>query len=118
MGTSISIEESIIDHVIISDDLVEYFESMLIDEKREHALTKVMKTRGETVIKKSDHNTILSKFKFSWKKQKNINRMEIYNLKNIENQKIFKEKTDSGDDLSSIFDNEDRLDKATKIFLN
>ena len=114
--TSMSTEESIIDHVLISDDLVEYFDSMLIDETGQHALTKVMKTKDGIENKKSDHNTILSTFKFSWKKQKTSNRMEMYNLKNKEHQKTFRELTNKGDALSSVFDNKSDLNEATNAF--
>ena len=114
--TSMSTEESIIDHVIMSDDLVEQFESLVIDEKGQHALTKVMKTKAGIENKKSDHNTILSTFNFSWKKRKMADRMEIYNLKNKEHQKIFKELTSTGNDLSSIFDDVKDLNEATNSF--
>ena len=43
--TSMSTEESIIDHVIISTDLVKDLESVLIDEEGNHALTKIVKLK-------------------------------------------------------------------------
>ena len=111
-----STEESIIDHVIISDDLVQYVESLVIDEKGEHALTKIMKTKDGVIKKKSDHNTLLSKFKFSWKKRNISNRMEMYNSKNRESQKLFKELTSKDNTLSNIFDTKEDLNDATNTF--
>ena len=40
-----SVEESIIDHVLISEDLENELESMKIDEEGENALTKIVKTK-------------------------------------------------------------------------
>ena len=88
--TSKSLEESIIDHVIISHDLIDYLESILIDEEGQHSLMKIIKSKsGILTKKKSDHNTIISNFKFTCKKKKVSNRFEMYNSKNTENQKIF-----------------------------
>ena len=88
--TSKSTEESIIDHVIISFDIEEYLESILIDEEGHHSLTKIFKNKNGLITRK---NTILSKFNFTWKRNKTSNRIEMYTFKNMENQKTFKEMT-------------------------
>ena len=62
--TSESIEESIIDHLIISMDLIENFDSLIVDEERNHVLTKISKTKKGVIIKESDHNVLISKFNF------------------------------------------------------
>ena len=80
--TSKSTEESIIDHVIISCDIEEYLESILIDEEGHHSLTKKFKNKNGLITRKSDHNTILSKFNFTWKRNKTSNRIQMYNSKN------------------------------------
>ena len=43
--TTENIEESVIDFVLINDDIKENLESMLVDEDRQHMLTKYMKTK-------------------------------------------------------------------------
>ena len=48
--TKDTVEKSIIDHVIISEDLVEELESVIVDEKREHILSRITKTKREKVI--------------------------------------------------------------------
>ena len=113
-----STEESIIDHMIISNDLVEELESMLIDEEGKHALTKIVKSKGATKSKQSDHNTIVSKFNICWKEKKKSERVEIYNLKNREGQKKFKELTTEDEELTMIFENVKNIDEATEIFIN
>ena len=50
------------------------------------------------------------------KRKKVSNRIEMYNLKNTENQKVFREITSNNDNLSSIFDKKD-LNEATNLFL-
>ena len=52
--TSKSTEESIIDHVIISCDIEEYLESILIDEEGHHSLTKIFKNKNRLITRKSD----------------------------------------------------------------
>ena len=53
-----SIEESIIDFVILSEDLLTEVKSIKIDDEREHVLTKISKTKKGVVKVESDHNTI------------------------------------------------------------
>ena len=79
--------------------------------------TKIFENKNGLITRKSDHNTILSKFNFTWKRNKTSNRIEIYNLKNTENQKTFKEMTSNSTNLSSTFDKNDDLNEATNIFL-
>ena len=83
-ATSESVEESIIDHLIISEDINDIFENLYIDEERKHAITKIMKTKTGVISKESDHNAMISKFRFKWNKRKLQKRIEMYNLKNIE----------------------------------
>ena len=56
-----SVEESIIDFVIVSDDLVQFVDEMIIDENRSHALTGFKRTKSGTKSSESDHMTILTK---------------------------------------------------------
>ena len=54
-------EESIIDFLIISNDLVNYFVSLYIDEKMKNVLTSFSQNK----VKERDHNTMIAKFKFT-----------------------------------------------------
>ena len=58
--TTEHVEQSVIDFIIISSDLVKHVESMNIDEARINVLSKIMKKKhkGGIEIKESDHNTI------------------------------------------------------------
>ena len=112
-----AVEESIIDHVIISNDLVENLESLIIDEEKNNALMKITKTKSGIVKKHSDHNAIIGQFNFNWNKRMKIKRVEMYNLKNKECQSVFKELTSSGNFLSEIFDDKTDLNESVKLFI-
>ena len=110
-------EKSIIDHVIISEDLRNDLESLKIDEENEHALNKVVKTNKGVKKTKSDHNPLISTFQLRWNSRIKAKRIEIYNLKNVSCQEKFKKLTENGTYLSEVFENED-INKCTEMFLN
>ena len=114
--TKNGVEESIIDFVMISEDLLHECESLVIDEKREHVLTKITKSKRGTQKVESDHNALISRFKLEWSHQKK-ERIETFNYKNKECQLKFKENTTKTSSLSSIFDTREDLNIATKHFI-
>jgi hypothetical protein len=115
--TKDNIEESIIDFVITSHDLVNKVDSIVIDEDRKHVLVKVTKNKRGIKKLESDHNVILTKLKIGWSKTAQKNRFETFNLKNMECQQIFKEATSNTDVLSDLFDNKKDLNSCTNKFL-
>ena len=76
------VEESVIDIVIISNDLWKDVESLHIDESRKHVLTRIRKTKKGIVKKESDHNVLITTFKNTFKLIKESSKTEMYNLKN------------------------------------
>ena len=118
--TKTAIEESIIDFVILSDDLRNEIESIIIDDEREHVLTRITKTKKGIVKVESDHNMIYTHLKIPWNKKVKDQRREIYNLKNETCQKAFKEATSKENNkcyLSSVFEENDDINDATEIFM-
>ena len=109
-------EESVIDIVLVSSDMIENLVKMKIDEAKEHVLTKVTKTKKGFNIKESDHNTILTEFNIKLDVNEDGKKLELYNLKNKECQKQFMENTSNTKMLSSIFDSKDDLDTLTTRF--
>ena len=77
-----STEESIIDFVIISADLVEDVEELIIDEDKEYALSKIVKHKASTIVKHSDHNVMVTKFKLKLRKEYQKEE-EVFNLKDV-----------------------------------
>ena len=113
-------EKSIIDFVLLSDDLKNEVETIVIDEERKNVLTKLSKTKKGISKVESDHNTIFTHLKLSWTKRLKKQRNELFNLKNKECQEIFKEETKSINNnnfLSSVFDEKDDLDILTNKFM-
>ena len=111
--TTEGVEASVIDFVIVSNDLVESINSLLIDEERLHVLVKYSKTKK----KESDHNVLVTSLKMKWSKREHRKKIELFNLKNIDCQKVFKEITSNTNFLSSSFESEKDLNSATKVFL-
>ena len=115
--TTKGVEESIIDFVIFSKGLSKDFESMQIDEQKNHVLTRYKKRKKGKKLVKSDHNVILTKFKLMWQKNENQERIEMYNLKNKKCQKQFTEESNNSTVLSNIFETSEDLDTQVKMFL-
>ena len=101
-------EESIIDFVIVCDEMQEMISKVLIDEHRKHVLVRHMKTKHGIKVKESDHNSIVTEIKVKWDKSKNVKQVEMYNLKDPEGLKKFKEMTTHDKFLSEVFNDEDK----------
>ena len=112
-------EESVIDIVLYSNDMENLFMSLNVDEEKKHVLKSIRKTKKGIKIKESDHNVLVTEFKCEVKEEKVKEKEEIYNLKNKECQKQFKQYTSNTNFLSKIFEDEDDdLDKMTERFLS
>ena len=83
-------EQSVLDFVLISDDLLPLVNSMVIDEDRKYSVTRIRKVKGKTVVTESDHNTLLVDMNLSWEKKRKVERSEIFNFKDEEGQVKFK----------------------------
>ena len=60
--TEEGVEESIIDFLLMSEELLEDFIELEIDENKEHALVKITHQKGNVRKITSDHNVMLSRF--------------------------------------------------------
>ena len=109
-----SVEESIIDFVIMSQELADYVVSLKIDEQNEHALVKVAKNKAVT---KSGHSVLITKLNIEIVKEEESKVIEVFNLNNKEAQKIFKIETSKSTKLSNIFESDEDIEKQTKKFL-
>ena len=113
-------EESIIDFVLVSEDMIDEVESIVIDEERTHVLTRLTKTKRGITKVESDHNSIISKFKLSLDMKADKSRTEVFNLKNKEGQDKFKDATaalNNNNYLLSVFDTSEDINTQTKVFL-
>ena len=110
-------EESAIDIVLFSQDMVSHFVSLKVDEEKKHVLTRITRTMKGVVTKQSDHNVLETEFNCKVMEVKEKPKCEIYNLKNKDSQAKFKEYTSKDNALSSIFDSDDNLDKLVERFI-
>ena len=116
--TKNNFEESAIDLVCLSQDLVLELESITVDEPKEYCLESInTNKKGESKVTPSDHNSIVSQFKFEWNTKLSKHKIEKYNLKNHEGQERFRKHTSTEGILSKIIDNNPDVNIATKKFL-
>ena len=80
------IEQSIIDFIIISRNMVQYVEKMEIDDSRVKVLTKFVSKKGTKKIVKSDHNILSCQFNINVAGLQHV-RKEIYNVRKEDNLK-------------------------------
>ena len=110
-------EKSAIDYILVCDILSNYITNMLIDEERLFTLTKFVSTRGVIRQTKSDHNILYCIFNLTYKKEiRPQMRHEIFNLKSIECQEIFKDETENTTKFTDIFKKEEPFDMKTRKF--
>ena len=48
--------------MLFSNDLENYFESLVVDEERRHVLTRIVNKKNRVTKKESDHNVLVAKF--------------------------------------------------------
>ena len=75
-------EQSAIDLVCISQDLIEELSSISIDEEKVYCLESIRRTKKGIQTSKSDHNSIISRFNIELEKSVKIARIERFDLKN------------------------------------
>ena len=111
-------EESVIDLVIVSDNIAQVIEQVEIDEERKYVLTKYTKTKKGVKITESDHHSIITRIKANWKRKANLERKEIYNLKDEASLAKFKEFTSKSDFLSEVFEDKNKsVEVKSKQFI-
>ena len=115
--TRLRTEESSIDIVLFSCDMMDNFKSLLINEKRKHVLTKIRKTIRGTVVQESDHNVLISEFNTTYNGDKKKTKVKLYNKKNPECEEKFRVYTSNTNMLSNVFDYEDNLNILTQRFI-
>ena len=110
-------ESSVLDYLIVCENLSSSLNSMYIDEKRVYTLTKYASSKGIRMKTESDHNPIFADFNIQIKKNFKNARKEIYLLKNVESQKKFTKLTDNCTALrTSLLGNRSPKSKAVRFF--
>ena len=105
-------ERSIIDFLIVCEELFYHMKEMKIDEEKKYAITsynngKVMK------VTRTDHNMLIGKFDLKVLENVPQHRTEIFKYNDVEGQKKFKELT-SKKILSRCFEEQDILKASAR----
>ena len=111
--TNDSVEESTIDLVLMSEDLAKEIEEVFVHTERQNSVRRVAKNKEIL----SDHNVIVTKFKIRWNNQMKKQKINMFNLKNKECLKKFKEETSNNNKLSRIFDEKGDFHDITEKFM-
>ena len=105
-------EKSVLDYILVCDILSNYFRSMLIDEERIFTLTKFVSSRGIIKQTKSDHNILYCNFDLSYRKEPQaMLRKEVFNLKSLGGQELFKNETENTSKFTDIFRSEEPFEQ-------
>ena len=85
-------EKSVLDYLIVCQDMYTLLDSVKIDEERALTLSRYVNKSGNTIVTKSDHNIIQGKFDLKWCRQNHMknHRTEIFDFKNTEGIQKFK----------------------------
>ena len=102
------LEKSVLDFFVVCRRVLQFIKKMTIDENRDFGLTNFNNKRGKSCPVESDHNPIILDLNISYSKPLK-QRIEIYNLKHLESQQVFKEITSKSTMLSKCFTNGDNL---------
>ena len=97
-------EKSIIDFIIVCDQLATFLHKMIIDEKRANVLTKYVTLKGVRVKSESDHNPLFAEFSLTFSRKQSVTRCEMFDFKNTESLAKYKELTNDSEKLRNCFD--------------
>ena len=104
------LEESVLDFFVVCDRVLSYVKKLTIDEERKFVLTNYNKVDGKIVAIDSDHNTGILELDISYPTCK-PKRVEMFNLKNSEDQERFRAVTPNSNKLSSCLKSDNIFEK-------
>ena len=81
-------ERSVLDYVILCQEMFSFLSNMKIDEARAHVLTKYSKGKVKAVVTQSDHNSIICHFTQLWS-DSGVQQKERFEISNLMIQMVF-----------------------------
>ena len=116
------VEEAVLDHVLVSRDLFEVIEKMVVDEAGAYALTKFTSKKGNSnCVKDSDHRTIITTLNLQWSSrydEKKQDRSEIFNFKDSAGFEKFVEFTTNNKKLEEAFKTDEGIETSSRRWLS
>ena len=110
------LEESVIDFLIVCEELYNHMEDMKVDEQKIFAVESYTKTGKNVKVTQTDHNMLIGTFNAMINDKYLEQRKEIFKYNDIDGQKRFKDLT-SKNILSKCFDEENDVVKASSKWL-
>ena len=95
-------EQSVIDFMLVCEEMFSYMEKMTVDEKKNFSVESYSKAGNQMKVTKTDHKMMIGKFDLKVQQKITQSRREIFKYKDVERQKRFKELT-SQNTLSKRF---------------
>ena len=111
-----NLEKSVLDYIIVCEEMSENVAEMSIDEDRIHTLTRYMKSKNKQKIIPSDHNVLHAIFNIAYRQQNRKIRKEIFQYKSYESRTKFFNETNNSNDLSTCFNNDENFVRNSKQF--
>ena len=93
-------ERSVIDYIIVCEEMLKFLKEMIIDESRSFVLRHIVKTKNTNKVITSDHNILVGKFSLSFDRLQRKIRKEFFDFKCEESRKSFLEETNLSKHLS------------------
>ena len=97
------IEMAILDFFIMNEKLRPFLAQVIIDEERNFSLSNFAQLKKNNRVIESDHNSMIADFNISIPKRK-PERIELFNLRNENCQKLFTKETDENNLLVECFE--------------
>ena len=111
--TIVGIEKSVIDFLVVCEELFAHMTEMVIDENSKYPIESHRKIGNSVKVTKTDHNMMIGIFELKTLKEVKETRKEIFKYNDEEGKKKFYEMT-SNDALTKCFDEEDFTKAAKK----
>ena len=86
-------EKSCLDFLLVCDKMLPFFERMVIDEKKELALSNFRGKTPKKAAKTSDHNVIIAEFGLKYSKNKTEETETKFNFNDEEGMKLYRQMT-------------------------
>ena len=80
---------------------------MIVDEQRQHVLCRFYKYKNKTTTVESDHNPLMLHFSFKWNQKVKVDRKEVFNVRNLQCQKIFTNNSSNSSNLIKVLENQE-----------
>ena len=97
-----NLEESVLDFFVVCDRVLPHVKRMRIDEDKKYILTNYQKIKKGGKASDTDHATEILDIDLHIKVEKPVRR-EIFNFKDSDAQKVFKDSTSKTKDLTNCF---------------